>query len=85
MSRVVGGAFSNIMALNLSRFKCCPDVKMNGVYGLKRLKIYVSAEVRNHQGFSDGIKAKCSGEFLALCWYVVKTMFTYSRYMYYFQ
>lgn len=39
-----GGAFSNIMALNISRYKCCPDVRSDGVYGMKRLRIYVAAE-----------------------------------------
>ncbi|XP_053409041.1 cysteine sulfinic acid decarboxylase-like [Mercenaria mercenaria] len=47
-----GGAFSNIMALNISRYKCCPDVKTEGVYGHRRMKIYVSAE--GHYSLAKG-------------------------------
>ncbi|KAL4229121.1 hypothetical protein ACF0H5_012160 [Mactra antiquata] len=39
-----GGSFSNIMAMNLARYKQCPDFKKQGMYGLKRMKFYTSAE-----------------------------------------
>ena len=35
----------NILAVNIARHKACPDIKTAGLYGQKRLKIYVSAEV----------------------------------------
>ncbi|XP_060578525.1 cysteine sulfinic acid decarboxylase-like isoform X2 [Ruditapes philippinarum] len=47
-----GGAFSNIMALNISRYKCYPEVTSEGVYGAKRMKIYVSAE--GHYSITKG-------------------------------
>lgn len=39
-----GGSFSNIMGMNLARFKKCPDFKKTGMYGLKRMKLYTSSE-----------------------------------------
>ena len=44
-SCVVGGSFMNILAVNIARHKACPEIKSAGLYGQKRLKIYVSAEV----------------------------------------
>ena len=43
---IVGGSFMNILAVNIARHKACPEIKTAGLYGQKRLKIYVSAEVR---------------------------------------
>ena len=40
-----GGSFANIMSVNIARYKACPDIKKTGLFGLKRLKIYISAEV----------------------------------------
>ena len=37
----------NILAVNIARHKACPDIKTIGLYGQKRMKIYVSAEVRS--------------------------------------
>ena len=42
---VTGGSFMNIMGVNLARYHACPDIKKTGLYGQKRLKIYISAEV----------------------------------------
>lgn len=39
-----GGSFSNIMGMNLARYKRCPDFKKTGMYGMKRMKLYTSSE-----------------------------------------
>ncbi|XP_045210018.2 cysteine sulfinic acid decarboxylase-like isoform X2 [Mercenaria mercenaria] len=39
-----GGSFSNIMGMNLARYRSCPDFKKTGMYGMKRMKLYTSSE-----------------------------------------
>jgi len=43
-----GGSFSNIMAMNLGRYKACPEFKTKGMYGQKKMKMYTSDEASNH-------------------------------------
>lgn len=39
-----GGSYSNIMAMNLARFRACPQFKSVGMYGMQRMKLYTSEE-----------------------------------------
>uniref|UniRef100_A0A3Q1HKY9 Cysteine sulfinic acid decarboxylase n=1 Tax=Acanthochromis polyacanthus TaxID=80966 RepID=A0A3Q1HKY9_9TELE len=41
-----GGSTSNIYAMNLARYQLFPEVKSQGLYGLPRLAIFSSPEVR---------------------------------------
>lgn len=38
---------SNMYAMNLARYKYCPDIKEKGLSGLPRLIFFTSAEVKN--------------------------------------
>jgi len=37
---------SNMYAMNLARYKYCPDIKEKGLSGLPRLILFTSAEVK---------------------------------------
>lgn len=39
-----GGAITNAIAMNLARFKMCPDIKQKGLYGCKKFIVYTSNE-----------------------------------------
>ncbi|KAM5188186.1 acidic amino acid decarboxylase GADL1 isoform 5-T5 [Callospermophilus lateralis] len=39
-----GGSVSNMYAMNLARYKYCPDIKEKGLFGLPRLTLFTSAE-----------------------------------------
>ncbi|XP_047388574.1 acidic amino acid decarboxylase GADL1 isoform X4 [Sciurus carolinensis] len=39
-----GGSVSNMYAMNLARYKYCPDIKEKGLFGLPRLILFTSAE-----------------------------------------
>lgn len=43
-----GGSVSNMYAMNLARYKYCPDIKEKGLSGLPRLILFTSAEVKNY-------------------------------------
>uniref|UniRef100_A0A7M5XDJ4 Glutamate decarboxylase n=2 Tax=Clytia hemisphaerica TaxID=252671 RepID=A0A7M5XDJ4_9CNID len=47
-----GGSLCNIAAINLARFKCCPNIKEDGVFGMKKLIIYTSEE--SHYSITKG-------------------------------
>lgn len=42
-----GGSASNMYAMNLARYQHFPDVKSQGLFGLPRLYIFTSEDVRN--------------------------------------
>lgn len=42
-----GGSISNMYAMNLARYQLFPEVKSQGLWGLPRLTIFTSIEVRN--------------------------------------
>lgn len=42
-----GGSASNMYAMNLARYRLFPDVKSQGLYGLPRLTVFTSSQVRN--------------------------------------
>lgn len=41
-----GGSVSNMYAMNLARYKYCPDIKEKGLSGSPRLILFTSAEVK---------------------------------------
>lgn len=43
-----GGSVSNMYAMNLARYKYCPDIKEKGLSGLPRLILFTSAEVKSY-------------------------------------
>jgi hypothetical protein len=42
-----GGSVSNMYAMNLARYKYCPDIKEKGMSGLPRFTLFTSAEVKH--------------------------------------
>lgn len=42
---------SNMYAMNLARYKYCPDIKEKGLSGLPRLILFTSAEVKKKNYF----------------------------------
>lgn len=51
-----GGSVSNMYAMNLARYQLLPDVKRQGLFGLPRLNVFTSSEVRNgHHTVSVGL------------------------------
>lgn len=49
MSLFAGGSVSNMYAMNLARYKFCPEIKEKGLSGLPRLVLFVSEEVKLKQ------------------------------------
>uniref|UniRef100_A0A669CQY8 Glutamate decarboxylase like 1 n=1 Tax=Oreochromis niloticus TaxID=8128 RepID=A0A669CQY8_ORENI len=41
-----GGSMSNMYAVNLARYRCCPDIKENGLSAAPHLVMFTSQEVR---------------------------------------
>lgn len=41
-----GGSVSNMYAMNLARYKFCPEIKEKGLSGLPRLVLFASEEVK---------------------------------------
>lgn len=46
MSLFAGGSVSNMYAMNLARYKFCPEIKEKGLSGLPRLVLFASEEVK---------------------------------------
>lgn len=44
---LTGGSVSNMYAMNLARYKYCPDIKERGLSGMPRLVLFTSEEVMN--------------------------------------
>lgn len=44
---------SNMYAMNLARYKYCPDIKEKGLSGLPRLILFTSAEVKKKKIIFD--------------------------------
>lgn len=49
MSLFAGGSVSNMYAMNLARYKFCPEIKEKGLSGLPRLVLFASEEVKLKQ------------------------------------
>lgn len=49
MSLSAGGSVSNMYAMNLARYKFCPEIKEKGLSGLPRLVLFTSEEVKTNQ------------------------------------
>lgn len=49
MSLSAGGSVSNMYAMNLARYKFCPEIKEKGLSGLPRLVLFASEEVKRKQ------------------------------------
>lgn len=49
MSLFAGGSVSNMYAMNLARYKFCPEIKEKGLSGLPRLVLFTSEEVKRKQ------------------------------------
>ena len=44
-SIVVGGSIANMYAMNIARYKHCPQIKQQGLYGQARLVLFTSEHV----------------------------------------
>lgn len=51
MSFISGGSVSNMYAMNLARYKFCPEIKEKGLSGLPRLVLFTSEEVKTKKIF----------------------------------
>ena len=49
MSLSAGGSVSNMYAMNLARYKFCPEIKEKGLSGLPRLVLFTSEEVKTNK------------------------------------
>uniref|UniRef100_A0A8C7X6F0 Glutamate decarboxylase like 1 n=1 Tax=Oryzias sinensis TaxID=183150 RepID=A0A8C7X6F0_9TELE len=47
-----GGSMSNMYAVNLARYRFCPDIKEVGLYNAPRLVMFTSQEVSGHYSIS---------------------------------
>ena len=55
---LTGGSIGNMYAMNLARFRHCPDIKEKGIFGCQRLVVFTSEQVGINELNSNQVDAK---------------------------
>ena len=63
-----GGSTSNMYAMNLARYRLYPEVKTQGLWGLPRLTVFTSAEVRTQHSIWGSEIIDRNMKHCILCW-----------------